>query len=155
MSAPLLRWMLHQSRYMAKLSRLRAPMLRWARWTSRKRAAGAAVGAMARRGGLSVTPPTVFARPEQASGAVINAPPLLGASAMTTKAITSERNGILDPTECYRRFCVALLEEDTDEAREAYNDLRAWLERGGFEPVWTPVQRRQFFTFNPSTGRLG
>lgn len=61
----------------------------------------------------------------------------------------------MDPTACYKRWQRALLEEDTDEAKAAYNDIRVWLDRGGFEPSWTPLERKQFFTFNPVTGILG
>lgn len=64
----------------------------------------------------------------------------------------------MDPEECYKEFCRALLEEDRETACERYNALRAWMERGGFEPVTfrtKPSARRQFFSFNPSTGQLG
>lgn len=61
----------------------------------------------------------------------------------------------MDPNACYREFCRALLEEDAEQAKESYNALRAWLDRGGFEPAWRDSDRRQFFTFNPSTGRIG
>jgi len=63
----------------------------------------------------------------------------------------------MDPNETYRLFCIALLEEDREAAKEAYENLRAWIERGGFEPIkWEthPFARRQFFTFNPRTGQL-
>jgi hypothetical protein len=63
----------------------------------------------------------------------------------------------MDPNETYRLFCVALLNENADDAREAYADLRAWLERDGFEPLefsTHPFARKQFFTFSPQTGRL-
>mgnify|MGYP006277797969 CR=1 FL=1 len=63
----------------------------------------------------------------------------------------------MDPNETYKLFCIALLNEDADEAREAYTNLRVWLERGGFEPMeWSthPFARRQFFTFNVRTGQL-
>lgn len=61
----------------------------------------------------------------------------------------------MDPNETFKRWQLALLEEDTTEAKEAYNNLRAWLERGGFEPNWRPQDRKQFFQFNPNTGALG
>lgn len=64
----------------------------------------------------------------------------------------------MDPNETYRLFCIALLEENIDDAKEAYANLRAWLDRGGFEPsAWgtSPIARKQFFTFNPRAGRLG
>lgn len=60
----------------------------------------------------------------------------------------------MDPDQAYKDFCRALLEEDAEHARESYNALRAWIERGGFEPGWTPAARKQFFTFDPSAGRL-
>lgn len=60
----------------------------------------------------------------------------------------------MDPNEALRLFAVALLEEDKDEACEHYENIRSWLERGGFEPDWKHVSRRQFFQFNPTTGRL-
>ena len=60
----------------------------------------------------------------------------------------------MDPTACYKRWWRAVLQEDTDEARAAYHDLRTWLDRGGFEPGWSPAERKQFFTFNPRTGKV-
>jgi len=63
----------------------------------------------------------------------------------------------MDPNETYHLWCVAVLNEDADGAREAYASLRAWMERGGFEPLefsTHPFARRQFFTFDPRTGRL-
>lgn len=62
----------------------------------------------------------------------------------------------MDPNACYKRWWRALLEEDADEAKEAYLALRAWIERGGFEPsaFSDPQARKQFFTFSLSTGRL-
>lgn len=63
----------------------------------------------------------------------------------------------MDPNEAYSIFCRALLEEDKDAAREAYANLRVWIERGGFEPLafeTHPIARRQFFQFNPRSGRI-
>ncbi len=60
----------------------------------------------------------------------------------------------MDPNETYRLFCKALLEENAAAAREAHQTLATWIDRGGFEPTWGKAARRQFFTFNPSTGRL-
>lgn len=63
----------------------------------------------------------------------------------------------MDPNETYRLWCVALLNENAEDAREAYENLRTWIERGGFEPTeWEthPFARRQFFSFDPRTGRL-
>lgn len=64
----------------------------------------------------------------------------------------------MDPNETYRLWCRALLEEDTEAAKEFYGYLRAWFDKGGFEPAAfevNPLARRQFFQFNPQTGRLG
>jgi hypothetical protein len=61
----------------------------------------------------------------------------------------------MDPNKTYRLFCIALSEEDREAAKETHGDLRAWIERGGFEPIeWkmNPLARRQFFAFNPRTG---
>jgi hypothetical protein len=60
----------------------------------------------------------------------------------------------MDPNEALHLLAIALLEENADEAREHYENLRAWLERGGFEPDWKHLSRKQFFSFNPRTGRL-
>lgn len=60
----------------------------------------------------------------------------------------------MDPNETLRLLAIALLEEDRDAAREHYENLRTWLERGGFEPAWTHLSRKQFFQFDPSTGML-
>lgn len=63
----------------------------------------------------------------------------------------------MDPNTAYEMFCRALLEEDAESAREAYCNLRAWIERGGFEPLafsTHPFARRQFFAFNLRAGRL-
>lgn len=60
----------------------------------------------------------------------------------------------MDPNEAYKNWCRALLEEDKEAACEAYEALRGWLERGGFEPDWRPQDRKQFFQFNPRTGTL-
>ena len=62
----------------------------------------------------------------------------------------------MDPNETYKHWWRALLEEDANAAREAYEDIREWLDRGGFEPkvFLDPIVRKQFFTFNPRTGML-
>ena len=63
----------------------------------------------------------------------------------------------MDPNETYRLFCVALLNEDAEEARETHANLCAWIKRGGFEPLefsTHPFARRQFFAFNQQTGCL-
>lgn len=56
----------------------------------------------------------------------------------------------MDPNACYLRWMSAIADEDSEEAAEAYNALRAWLERGGFEPSWTPSERRTFFRLGPT-----
>lgn len=60
----------------------------------------------------------------------------------------------MDPDQAYRDFCRALLEEDADRARELHEGLTGWIAGGGLEPAWRPSDRRQFFTFDPATGRL-
>ena len=63
----------------------------------------------------------------------------------------------MDPNATLEVFTKAVLEEDAEEAREAYENLRSWLERGGFEPAWGSgfkCNRKQFFSFNPRTGML-
>lgn len=60
----------------------------------------------------------------------------------------------MDPDECYRLWWRAVLAEDREAANEAYFNLRMWLERGGFEPSWSTLARKQFFTYSPRTGRL-
>lgn len=37
----------------------------------------------------------------------------------------------MDPNAALERYWQAVLDADRDEAAEAYNALRAWLERGG------------------------
>jgi hypothetical protein len=60
----------------------------------------------------------------------------------------------VDPNETLRMLAKALLEEDKDSAREFYGYLKEWLARGGFEPAWTVMSKRQFQTFDPRTGTL-
>jgi hypothetical protein len=60
----------------------------------------------------------------------------------------------MDPNQTYKDFCHALLEENKEAACESYNALRCWIEKGGFEPTWGENGRKQFFSFNPLTGRL-
>lgn len=66
----------------------------------------------------------------------------------------TKREATVDPNETYRLWWRAVLAEDRDAANEAYFALRAWFDRGGFEPAWGPNGRRQFFTFNPRTGMI-
>jgi hypothetical protein len=63
----------------------------------------------------------------------------------------------MDPNATYLEWCTAVLSEDRARANEAYATLRAWLDRGGFEPAeWSdrPWTRRQFFAYNPTTGAI-
>ena len=41
----------------------------------------------------------------------------------------------MDPQECFFRMLRAWNRNDTDDAREAYSDLREWIDGGGFEPA--------------------
>lgn len=59
----------------------------------------------------------------------------------------------MDPTTAYYRWAEAVAEGDRHEANEHYIALRAWLERGGFEPSWTPEDRADFFSYNTRTGQ--
>lgn len=65
------------------------------------------------------------------------------------------------PNETLMDWAIAVLQEDRARANEHYAALRAWLERGGDEPEWEQVvdgwrlpSRKQFFSFNPNTGRI-
>ncbi len=62
----------------------------------------------------------------------------------------------MDPNETFRMWANAVLAEDREEANEAYNNLRVWLDRGGFEPdaFDNPYTRKQFFRYNPQTGHV-
>jgi hypothetical protein len=60
----------------------------------------------------------------------------------------------MDPNQIYKDFCRALLEEDKETASDLHAMLSDWLSWGGFEPAWGVNGRKQFFTFNPATGRL-
>lgn len=60
----------------------------------------------------------------------------------------------MDPNETLRLMAKALLEEDADAAREFHGYLVSWLAKGGFEPHWTPMSKRQFESFDPATGML-
>jgi hypothetical protein len=52
----------------------------------------------------------------------------------------------VDPTACFYRW-LAAIEDDLDEALAAADDLAHWLQRGGFEPNWTAIQRTSFFNW--------
>lgn len=65
----------------------------------------------------------------------------------------------MDPNATLFEWACAVLSEDRERANEAYENLRMWLERGGFEPEWgntriSAPSRKQFFSYNPSTGHL-
>jgi hypothetical protein len=61
----------------------------------------------------------------------------------------------MDPNETLRLLAEALLEKNKYDANEHYFALRAWIERGGFEPAWTSMSRQQFFSqYDPRTGSL-
>jgi hypothetical protein len=60
----------------------------------------------------------------------------------------------MDPNETLRLMAIALLEENADEARKHYEDIRAWMERKRSEPAWAYMSRQQFQCFDPSTGQL-
>lgn len=63
----------------------------------------------------------------------------------------------MDPNETLKRWAIAVIEEDRDAANEAYFALRAWIERGGFEPSWgagLPSRRQFFVEYSPATGML-
>lgn len=40
----------------------------------------------------------------------------------------------MDPEACYRRVIELRDSGDEEGAREAYNDLREWVRKGGFPP---------------------
>jgi hypothetical protein len=60
----------------------------------------------------------------------------------------------MDPKETYRLFLKAVSEGRKQDATEAYENLRVWLERGGFEPDWSASQRARFFLYNPKSGYI-
>lgn len=51
----------------------------------------------------------------------------------------------MDPQAALERYWAAVAARDWDEACDAYEAIRAWLERGGFEPDWEPRGRTAFF----------
>lgn len=53
----------------------------------------------------------------------------------------------MDPDACFARYLKAHLENDSDERKEAANDLRTWLRYGGFPPKWTASQKADFFHY--------
>ncbi len=53
----------------------------------------------------------------------------------------------MDPNETLRRFLEAYNDADIDIARDAYEDLDAWLAADGFEPDWTEAQKKVFTDF--------
>jgi len=63
----------------------------------------------------------------------------------------------MDPDAAYESWAIAVERGDRSSANEFYNNLRVWIERGGFEPsAWSDhVIRRQFFGYNPRSGKPG
>lgn len=55
----------------------------------------------------------------------------------------------MDPQACLERYWTAVLSADWYEAAEAYEALRAWIERGGFEPTWKHPHGRSEFMRAP------
>lgn len=70
----------------------------------------------------------------------------------------------MDPNACLERFFSAIDERDYEEAEDAYDDLCAWMLKGGFEPDWadfthgddedanlagTPVTKEWFMGWSP------
>ena len=53
----------------------------------------------------------------------------------------------MDPQATLQRWVDAILEGNKSEAIRAYVDLKGWMDRGGFEPKWEPLQRRALFRF--------
>lgn len=67
----------------------------------------------------------------------------------------------MDPNETLWEWACAVLSENRERANDAYFALRDWLERGGFEPAWEGrlrdrglPRRKQFFSYDPRTGRM-
>lgn len=58
----------------------------------------------------------------------------------------------MDPDAAYQRWRDLRDESDYEEAYYAHQDLKEWLDRGGFEPRWTAAQRRAFmgWRYRPS-----
>ena len=52
----------------------------------------------------------------------------------------------MDPNVCLALFRAAVRNQDWDAAVDHWCDLHGWIiGRGGFEPTWTPLQRKNFF----------
>lgn len=47
----------------------------------------------------------------------------------------------MDPNACLDRFLSALDDQDYEEAEDAYDDLCAWMLKGGFEPDWEEFEQ--------------
>lgn len=60
----------------------------------------------------------------------------------------------MDPQDTLSRWFAAVMAGERETANEHYEALRAWLERGGFEPNWSAAKRKLFFSYNPVTGEL-
>jgi hypothetical protein len=51
----------------------------------------------------------------------------------------------MDPNACYEAWLEARINGDRVDCRDRWDDLTAWLSRGGFPPSnWSKFQRRQF-----------
>ena len=50
----------------------------------------------------------------------------------------------MDPNATLERWERACNAQDGEEAQEAYDDLKRWISRGGFEPDWSKSYRAQF-----------
>jgi len=56
----------------------------------------------------------------------------------------------MDPNACWRRWQHAVAANEHEEAREAWQDLAAWIRMGGFEPGWTESQKHAFRCWMPA-----
>lgn len=54
----------------------------------------------------------------------------------------------MDPQACFRRYQRATRDWDKQERQDACRDLCLWLDRGGFEPDWSPRARKEFFAYS-------
>ena len=58
----------------------------------------------------------------------------------------------MDPNACFESFLDAISEHDIDEAKYTKEDLISWLNRGGFEPNWSPEQKKHFLSWATQKG---
>jgi len=54
----------------------------------------------------------------------------------------------MDPNACFESFLEAISENDLMEAKYAREDLKSWLNHGGFEPNWNTEQKKHFLQWN-------